>query len=205
VEDDGCGMSPETLSRIYTPFFTTRFQGRGLGMAAVWGIVQHHEGHIALESEEGRGTRVEVYLPAVDPDLRIRPEAPARGTAPGGDETILVVDSEEMFRSVTREYLELLGYRVLDARTGEEAVGLATEHRGDVHLALLDVDVQSPDSRHTYAELVAARPEIRILLCSSGELDDTVSALLEAGAGGCLRKPFGLDVLGLEIRRALAE
>ncbi len=203
VEDDGCGMDPETLAKIYTPFFTTRFQGRGLGMAAVWGIIQHHEGHIDIHSTEEQGTRVAIYLPAVDPEFRLRPEAPARGTAPGGDETILVVDNEEVFRSVTREYLEYLGYRVLEADDGEAAVSTATEHRGDIHLVLLDAELSS--SHHTYARLVEARPHLRVLLSSSGELDEGANTLLEAGASGCLRKPFGLDVLGLEIRRALAE
>jgi CheY-like chemotaxis protein len=205
VEDDGCGMDAETLSKIYTPFFSTRFQGRGLGMAAVWGIVQHHEGHIEIHSEEGKGTRVEVFLPAVDPEFRLRPEAPARGTAPGGSETVLVVDGEEVFRSVTHEYLELLGYRVLEARSGGEAARIATEHPGEIHLALLDVDMAAPTSHHIYAQMVEARPQIRVLLSSAGELDENANALLEAGASGCLRKPFGLDVLGLEIRRVLAE
>lgn len=202
VTDNGTGMSPEVLAKIYTPFFTTKFQGRGLGMAAVWGIVRHHGGHIDIDSEVDQGTKIHLYLPAIDSEMRMSSAPERRMPVPGGTETVLVVDEEEVFISVTREFLEMLGYRVLEASTGSEAVELAEKHAGGIDLALLDTNLTSMNPVSTYAQLVAARPEIRIILCSS-DADQTATSLLEAGASAFLRKPFGLDLMGLEIRRAL--
>ena len=203
AEDTGCGMSPEVLAKIYTPFFTTKFQGRGLGMAAVWGIVQHHGGHIDISSHPGEGTRIQVFVPAIDSEVRIAAKK-VRSPAPRGTETVLVVDEEEVFVSVTQEYLEMLGYRVLLASTGAQALELARSHRGPIHLVLLDTNLTSMNPATAHAELIDACPDVKVILCSS-DPDQTATALLEAGASAFLRKPFGLDILGLEIRRALDE
>lgn len=204
VVDDGCGMNAQMQAKIFTPFFTTKFQGRGLGMAAVWGIVQHHSGYIEVLSQPERGTRVRVFIPALDLELRGAP-APGTGTtAPKGTETILLVDEEEVFISVTREFLELLGYRVLTAASGPKAVEVARNYAGAIHLAVLAMNLSQLGSRDTFYELVDARPELKIILCSSGERDQLAASLLTAGASTFLRKPFGLDLLGHEIRNALA-
>lgn len=203
IADDGCGMSAQTQAKIFTPFFTTKFQGRGLGMAAVWGIVKHHSGHIEVRSKEGRGTQIRVYLPALDMELRGAPSPASAVSAPRGSETVLLVDEEEVFISVTREFLELLGYRVLTADGGQQAVELAREHAGPIHLAVLDLNMARMESREAFHQLIDARPEIKVVLCSSGERDQLADALLAAGASALLRKPFGLDLLGHEIRHAL--
>jgi nitrogen-specific signal transduction histidine kinase len=204
VVDDGCGMNSQMQAKIFTPFFTTKFQGRGLGMAAVWGIVQHHSGHIDVLSQPGRGTRVRVFIPALDLELRGAPSISGGSTAPKGNETILLVDEEEVFISVTREFLELLGYRVLTAASGHKAVDVARSYAGSIHLAVLAMNLSQLGSRETFYELVDARPELKIILCSSGERDQLAASLLTAGASAFLRKPFGLDLLGHEIRNALA-
>ncbi|MEM9291960.1 MAG: response regulator [Acidobacteriota bacterium] len=203
VSDDGVGMSPEVLNKIYTPFFTTKFQGRGLGMSAVWGTVKHHSGQIEVSSQPGSGTIVKVYLPAIDSEVRRRPRSSGLGSAPRGSETVLLIDEEDVFLSVARELLEFLGYRVLLAHTGAEAVAIAREHRGTLHLVLMEISSSLAEPVKTYADLVDARPDLRFILCSSSERGALAERLLEAGASSFLRKPFGLEVLGLEIRRVL--
>lgn len=203
VTDDGQGMNRETLSNVYTPFFTTKFQGRGLGMAAVWGIVQNHGGRIDIESAQGRGTEVRVYLPALDPQTGTKPPPRPAASVPRGTETVLVVDPEEITRTVAQEFLDVLGYRTLVARNGEEAVAMARDHQGDLHLALLDLNLSTPSSREVFPRLIEARPGVRIIL-SSGRQDDPLSReLLAAGASAYLHKPFGLELLAYEIRRIL--
>ena len=203
VADDGCGMSPEVLTKIFAPFFTTKFSGRGLGLAAVWGITQSHGGAIEVHSTEAQGTVVEVHLPAMEPPLISRSRLPERQSLPKGNETVLLVDEEEVFRNVAKELLEFLGYHVLEAANGDQARRLAQDHSGVISLALLDVNMAAPGSRQTFASLVEARPDIRVLLCSGHHQDQLAKILLEAGASGLLCKPFGLEVLALEIRRAL--
>ncbi len=201
--DSGSGMSPEVLAKIFTPFFTTKFQGRGLGMAAAWGIVQSHNGTIEVRSEEGRGTTVEVHLPAVEPQVSSNSPIRQKREVPRGTETVLLIDEEEIFRSVARELLEYLGYKVLEAAGGEEAEALVRSYQGEIPITLLDVNMAPPGSRETFAKLVDARPEIKILLCSGHHEEHLARTLLESGAVALLRKPFGMEVLALEVRRAL--
>ncbi|MCH9652039.1 MAG: response regulator [Deltaproteobacteria bacterium] len=203
VTDDGCGMSPDVLAKIYTPFFTTKFSGRGLGLAAVWGITQSHNGAIEVRSTEGQGTAVEVHLPAMEPPLASASKLPEKRALPRGKETVLLVDEEEVFRNVAKELLEFLGYRVLEAVNGTEAKRLAQDYPGKIPLALLDVNMAAPGSRQTFTNLVEARPEIQILLCSGHHQDHLAKTLLQAGATALLCKPFGLEVLAFEVRRAL--
>lgn len=203
ITDDGCGMSPDVLAKIYAPFFTTKFSGRGLGLAAVWGITQSHNGAIEVRSTEGQGTAVEVHLPAMEPPLASPSKLPEKRALPRGRETVLLVDEEEVFRNVAKELLEFLGYRVLEAVNGIEAQHLAQSYPGKIPLALLDVNMAAPGSRQTFSNLVEARPDIQILLCSGHHQDHIAKTLLQAGATALLCKPFGLEVLAFEVRRAL--
>jgi len=203
VDDDGCGMDPATLDQIFTPFFTTKFKGRGLGMAAVWGIVQHHGGRIEIESDVGKGTAIRVFLPALDPQTGGR--APTRSVlaAPRGNETILVADEENVTLSISRELLELLGYRVLTAHGGHEAVAASHAYGGEIHLILMDMNLSDPSSREVFPRLVEARPEVKVILWSGRDEDSSTELLMKAGASSFLHKPFGLEVLALEVRRVL--
>jgi signal transduction histidine kinase len=137
VEDTGVGMEDEPKHRIYEPFFTTKFHGRGLGMAAVFGIVKNHGGSISVDSAPGKGTRVRLYLPAVE-----QSPLPDQGVLPGdnvGPQTILLIEDEAMLLELTKTALERYGYTVLEAATGQEAVSRAMAFEGTIPLAILDV------------------------------------------------------------------
>lgn len=172
-------------------------------MAAAWGIVQHHRGRLEIRSQEGRGTEVQITFPAVDPEATAARSLPVRENLPQGCETILLIDEEEVFRSVAAEFLELLGYEVLVAASGTEGLGIARQYPGEIHGALLDPHISPPGAALVFPKLVDARPRIKILLCGSYEQDRLTRNLLGAGASGFLRKPFGVEVLGFEIRRIL--
>jgi len=202
VEDNGHGMKPEVLSRVFEPFFTTKFQGRGLGLAAVYGIVKNHGGEIFVDSHEGVGTSFKVYLPAAEP----RMARPGKAAAPGiatGTETVLVVDDEPMVLRVAQTVLDKLGYQVLCASHGQEALEIVRKHDGKIDLAIIDMAMPIMGGPELFPLLRTERPGIRVILCSGYELDPAAQALLDAGATAFVRKPFPIRTLATEIRKAL--
>jgi PAS domain S-box-containing protein len=201
VEDTGTGIDPTSLQRIFEPFYSTKFQGRGLGLAAAYGIVKNHRGFIGVESELGRGTTFSIYLPASG-----RTPMPTKKPVesfPTGHETILVVDDDEAVIDVTRSILERLQYRVLVARHGIEAVEVARSHPGEIHLALLDMGMPLAGGAEAFPFLRAARPEMRILISSGYEMNEVVQGLLAAGASAFLQKPYRVSALARGIRQVL--
>lgn len=201
VQDTGCGMNDAVLARVFEPFFSTKFQGRGLGLASVYGIVKNHGGHIAIESQENRGATCAIYLPAVETEARQPPQPPA--AVARGTETILVVDDEETLLTLVEKMLTRLGYRVLTANGGQAAIDIVREHERDIHLVLLDMGMPIMDGPATFPLLKNERPEMKVLLFSGYELDSTAQALLDAGARGFLKKPVTSKKLGAEIRTLL--
>jgi K+-sensing histidine kinase KdpD len=143
IEDDGKGMDEETRSGIFEPFFTTKFQGRGMGMAAVYGIVRNHDGWISVDSELGKGTTVKIYLPAIEVET-IKPKK-AKAEVATGSGTILMIEDEDVVIEVTQAMLEMLGYRVMTAKTGKDAIHIAKTFDGDIDLALLDIKLPDID------------------------------------------------------------
>jgi two-component system cell cycle sensor histidine kinase/response regulator CckA len=208
VQDSGCGMSAEIQARIFEPFFTTKFQGRGMGLAAVYGIVENHGGHIAVQSEEGRGSTFQVYLPAICvADMESSGAASAakanRDVALPALATVLVVEGDESVLKLTQRMLERMDCRTLAARSGQEAIGIARTFDGEIHLALLDMETPGVDGTETYPLLMEARPGIKVVLCSSYELNAKAQALLDAGASAFIQKPCQISAFEAEIRRAL--
>ena len=201
VADTGNGIDQTVLPRIFEPFFSTKFQGRGLGLAAVYGIVKNHRGYIGVESAIGRGTTFSIYFPAVDsiPDRPIVVTEPF----PTGDETLLLVDDDDAVIDVTKSILERLHYRVLVARHGIEAVELARTHEGVIDLVILDLGMPFAGGAEAFPFLKAARPDIRVMISSGYEMNDVVQGLLAAGADAFLQKPYRVSALARGIRQVL--
>jgi CheY-like chemotaxis protein len=207
VTDTGTGMTPEVLARVFEPFFTTKDigKGSGLGLAMVYGFVKQSGGHVAIESEPGRGTKVSLYLPrAVEPAASAAAPAFRDDTPlPGGGETILVVEDDPAVRELVTESLRRLGYRVLVAGNGSTARNILF---GGEKVDLLFTDIMMPGGitgTQLAAEVEARLPGLRILF-TTGYAD---APALKARPGqpgvSLLRKPYKTRVLALTVRRAL--
>jgi two-component system cell cycle sensor histidine kinase/response regulator CckA len=201
VQDDGKGMDAETKRKIFEPFFTRKFQGRGLGMAAAYGIVKNHGGWISVESQLGKGTVVRIYLPAVE-DKQKEMKKPktelARGTG-----TILIVEDEEQVMDVTRTILERLGYHVLTAITGMEGVNIGRSYDGDIDLAIIDIYLPDMRGDVIYKLLMKARNNLKVIICSAYVFDDPAQKILNAGAQAFIQKPFRLAALSEKVKNVL--
>jgi PAS domain S-box-containing protein len=205
VSDTGCGMDPEARLHAFEPFFTTKGRGKGtgLGLSIVYGIVQQSGGHIAIDSEPGRGTRVHVFLPRVG---HAAGAASQEGDGPAlarGEETILLVEDEDRVRALARDILETLGYRVLEAPNGATALRVLEECGDAIHLLLTDVVMPGMSGGELAQRAVALCPEMRSLYMS-GYTDDAAvrHGVLDANAP-FLHKPFTLESLTRAVREAL--
>ncbi|MBN2530053.1 MAG: response regulator [Deltaproteobacteria bacterium] len=210
IEDNGCGMSAETRQKIFEPFFTTKKKGRGLGLSGAYGIVRSHEGHIFVESEKGRGTTVAIHIPATNvEELPVEPPAKAIAETPRpivlarGSETVLVVDDEAMLRKAIHRLLKRLGYTVLEASSGDEAVTLAKEYEGPIHITLLDMIMPGLDGMDAYRQLKEQYPTMEVIVMSGYDRETYGDALIDAGAGAFMQKPVPMDRIASEIRRIL--
>ncbi|MBZ5703634.1 MAG: PAS domain S-box protein [Acidobacteriia bacterium] len=207
VSDTGCGMDAETRTHIFEPFFTTKELGKGtgLGLSIVYGVVKQSNGYIWVYSEPGQGTTIKIYLPRVEESPE--PIAPQRSEAalPGGAETILLVEDEESLRKMARVFLENKGYTILEAKNGQEAVEIARQYRGPIHLLLTDVIMPGMSGRELAEALAASRAGIK-LLYMSGYTDELVTqqGILNPGMR-LLEKPFTRDSLLGRVRAILDE
>jgi len=201
ITDDGKGMDEKTRKRIFEPFFTTKFQGRGLGMAAAYGIVKNHNGWISVDSEPAQGAIVKIYLPATQaqvPELEKPKTERIKGTG-----TILVVEDEEMVMTVSRAMLEGLGFRVLEAKTGQEATNVVKTFDGDIDLAMLDILLPDMSGNAIYPFLMEARPNLKVIVFSGYAIDGPAEEILHAGAQDFLQKPFTIAELSEKLEKVL--
>ncbi len=205
VSDTGTGMDSDTVSQIFDPFFTTKEEGKGtgLGLSTVFGIVKQHQGHVSVDSEPGRGTTFHVYLPmctdAPDEAANAAFAEPQRG----GDETVMVVEDEEIVRNVACEVLEMLGYAVFSAAEPENALRISQQHRGPIHLLLADVVLPRMDGASLFSRLSSTRPETRVLYVSGyPERSFIRRGVLNPGTD-FLQKPFTFESLGRKVREVL--
>jgi len=201
IADDGKGMDEETRSRIFEPFFTTKFQGRGLGMAASYGIVRHHDGWISIDSELDKGTTVRIYLPAFE--AQVKEAVKPKTDLPKGARTVLIIEDEEMIMRVNRALLERLGYHVLGAKTGREAINIAKTFDGDIDLAILDIVLPDMGGKAIYPHIMEARPNLKVIACSGYPFDGPAREILNAGAQGFIEKPFLLTTLSEKLKKVL--
>jgi PAS domain S-box-containing protein len=205
VSDTGDGMDAATQQRIFEPFFTTKppGQGTGLGLATVFGIVKQHQGTIWVYSEVGHGTTFKLYLPLVE-----GPHAPAELVQPAvaafdGSETVLLVEDETSVRQLIAEILREQGYHVLETGEPQQGVNLAAAYAGPIHLLLSDVIMPQMNGHKLYQQLVAMRPELKVLFIS-GYTDNIITMGDVPTAGiAFLQKPFTLESLLLKIRTVL--
>ena len=199
VEDNGKGMDEETKKRAFEPFYTTKFQGRGLGLAATYGIVKNHDGWISIESQMDLGTSVCVYLPAVT-EMEEKKTQKWQGEPIKGTGTILLIEDELPVIETLRKLLERLGYQVLEAKTGKEAVRLARAFAGDIDLAILDVFLPDMNGNKVYASLKEFRPNLKVLVCSGYSIEGPAQEILDAGAHGFVQKPFSIEELSEKLK-----
>ena len=201
IEDDGKGMDKETRDGIFEPFFTTKFQGRGMGMAAVYGIVKNHDGWISVDSELGKGTTVRIYLPAIE--IAVEKPEKAKVEVATGSGTILMIEDEEVVIEVTQAMLEMLGYRVMVAKTGKDAIHIAETFDGQIDLALLDIKLPDIDGRNLYPLIMKARSNLKVIVFSGYSIDGPARKILDAGAHDFIQKPFSLATLSEKLKEVL--
>ena len=205
VSDTGMGMAKEVRARLFEPFFTTKPRGRGtgLGLAQVYGIVKQHEGHINVETEVGEGTTFRIYLPACGMEAMEDVRAEKASAPPQGKgETILLVEDEEKLREVGQGILESLGYRVLTAANGREALAA---HRSAQRVDLLLTDLVMPEmgGKRLFRELRKITPALKALVITGYIAQEDLEGLREEGFLDVVHKPFDVDTLATVVRRAL--
>jgi len=201
IEDDGKGMAEHIRAKIFEPFFSTKFQGRGLGMAAVYGIIRNHDGSIIVDSEPGKGTKVRIYLPSADIETG-RADSPSAGLTIGSG-TILIIEDEEIVMDVTAAMLEKLGYNLLKAKTGKQALHISKNFDGHIDLALLDIKLPDMDGIKLHSLIKKACPDLKVIVCSGYPLDGPAQKIIDAGADDFIQKPFSFKILSDKLKRLL--
>jgi PAS domain S-box-containing protein len=198
VSDTGGGMDKDTQSRLFEPFFTTKFPGRGLGLSAVLGIVRGHQGALKLESAPGEGTTFRVFFPVAPGHVGPRSaDNPTRGNdreASGGG-VVLLVDDEASIRTLGARMLSRLGFQVLLAADGREALKLYGEHRREITFVLLDLTMPGMDGRETFEKLRQIDPDVRVVMSSGYTEEEIGSRFAGEGLAGFVQKPYTLDHL----------
>lgn len=206
IVDTGQGIPADLISHIFEPFFTTKApgQGAGLGLAQVYGIVQQHRGEIAVESIPGEGTEFTLYLPATKETATALPthqETPLPTAQPG--ETILVVEDDPVVQAAIAEILERLGYTVLTASNGSEALTLFSQNADTIDLVLCDMMMPEMDGLDLSLALSVHDPRVKVILITGYPLNGEGNALLEQGVFDWLEKPVSIGVIAAKVRRAL--
>ncbi|HYR48844.1 MAG TPA: response regulator [Candidatus Eisenbacteria bacterium] len=208
VSDTGCGMTAEVQQHLFEPFFTTKDvgQGTGLSLAAVYGIVQQHQGNLRVRSQRGEGTTFRIYLPLLaDGAETAEPPKPPKQPMPGaaGSETILLVDDEPLVRGLARDVLAPLGYNILDAEGGVEALRICAAHPGLIHLLLTDVTMPGMNGRVVSDRARQLRPGLRVIYMS-GYSGGVIESLGVLGPGEeFIAKPFTTIALASKVRELL--
>ncbi len=203
VRDSGIGMTPEVRARIFDPFFSTKFTGRGLGLPAVLGIVRGHRGVIRVESEPGKGTTFRVLFPAATSRALAQPDRAGSRSAPHSLGLALVVDDEEPVRMLARDMLERLGFDVILAEDGEQALEQFRARPSEFTLVLLDLTMPRLDGEECVQKLREVRADVPIVLSSGYDQQTVTSQLAGLHLAGFLQKPYRLDEMATAVRGAI--
>jgi CheY-like chemotaxis protein len=201
VRDTGSGMDKKTMERIYDPFFTTKDMnhGTGLGLASAYGIIKGHGGYIDVCSSPGAGCTFSVYLPASEKRNSSKVVNPESEMV-RGCETVLLVDDEETVRQVSEDLLKAMGYQMLSAADGNEALEIYTRHGQDIAVVLLDMVMPMMGGGEVYDRLKGIDPNVKVLLLSGYSLDGEASKILRRGCNGFIQKPFDVKELSKKLR-----
>ena len=206
VSDTGCGMDKKTLNRIFDPFFTTKETGKGtgLGLAMVFGIIKAHGGHLSCYSEPGQGTSFKLYFPALAQTDQAQPsQPPEEEKLPSGNESIMLVDDEEMLRDMTSRILADRGFTVRQAESGEQGLELFAEAPEKIDLTILDLSMPGMGGLECLQRLLQLAPGAKVIISSGYATNGTVSRILETGAAGFLAKPYTKSGLLNKVRQVL--
>ena len=203
VTDTGIGIDETIQHRIFDPFFTTKeiSRGTGLGLASAYGIIKNHGGIINSNSKKGEGATFNIFLPVSG--KKIIKEKILHKEILKGSETVLLVDDEDIIIDVGRDLLEKLGYEVLTAKSGREAVEIYENNREKIDIVILDMVMPKMGGADTYEKLRDADPDVKVLLSSGYSIDGQASKILSRGCDGFIQKPFDIKSLSLEIRKIL--
>jgi CheY-like chemotaxis protein len=203
IRDDGAGMDKETKERIFEPFFTTKglAEGTGLGLASAYGIIKAHGGYIDVDSEKSHGTTFSIYLPSLGKAVKNKKELPCKIMK--GKETLLLVDDEEAVINTGKQILKKLGYKVLSATNGREALELYEKNQDNIDMILLDMVMPIMGGGETYDKMRKINSDIKVLLASGYSIEGEAKEILERGCDGFIQKPFSIEELSHRIRNIL--
>jgi CheY-like chemotaxis protein len=205
VSDDGCGMSSDVLSRIFNPFYTTKFTGRGLGLSAVHGILRAHGGAIRVRSELGRGTTFRVVLPAEETVAAVVTPRETRPRKWSNAGVALLVDDDNLVRMAATSMLELLGFSVLQATDGDEVLTVLREAGVRPRVVLIDLTMARRHGIEALSDVRSVHPDVPVLMMSGYSEDDALRRLGDLRCSGFLEKPFSVTHLRSKLEVVLGD